>query len=153
MLSTAERDVVTLLIVDDDRVDVRAVTRALRKKGVDNPIEVAANGREALDALRGENGRPRVAWPYIVLLDLNMPRMNGIEFLETVRKDPALSETVVFVLTTSDDDRDKVAAYRHHVAGYVVKTNAGSEFMNLVTMLQKFVVTVRFPCRAGVDAA
>lgn len=146
-------EAVTILIVDNDEVDIRAVTRALRKRHIDNPIAVAGNGAEALAMLRGEPTARPVAWPYIVLLDLNMPRMSGIEFLKALRDDPALTGTEVFALSTSDDDRDKVAAYRHQVAGYILKTNAGTDFVDLVTMLGKFVVTVRFPERPQRKAA
>lgn len=135
---------VTILIVDDDQVDVRAVTRALRKHRIDNPIDVAANGVEAMDLLKGANGIKPIAWPYIILLDLNMPRMNGLEFLEQVRSDESLHDTVIFVLTTSDDDRDKAKAYEQHIAGYVVKSTVGKDFINLVSMIEKFVLTVSF---------
>ncbi len=135
---------ITILIVDDDQIDVRAVTRALRKHRIDNPVEVASNGLDALNLLRGESSTSQLDWPYIILLDLNMPRMNGLEFLEEVRKDKTLHDTVVFVLTTSDDDRDKAKAYERHIAGYIVKSNVGKDFINLVTMIEKFVLTVRF---------
>ncbi len=135
---------VTILLVDDDQVDVRGVTRALRKKGVDNPIVVARNGLEALDLLRGQNGQEKLQKPYLVLLDINMPQMNGLELLETLRSDRNLSETIVFILTTSDDERDKLAAYTHHVAGYILKERAGADFIDLVTMLEHFMITVRF---------
>ena len=140
-----ENDVVTILIVDDDQVDVRAITRALRRECIDNPIEAVGNGQEALELLRGENGKAPLSWPYIILLDLNMPRMNGLEFLEVIRNDPALSSSIVFILSTSNEDRDKTAAYKKNVAGYIVKSSVGKDFMNLVSMLEKFVITVRFP--------
>lgn len=141
----AHHEVVSILVVDDDEIDARAVTRALRQACVDNPIVVARNGLEALDRLRGTDAQEPLGWPYIVLLDLNMPRMNGLEFLDALRNDPDLAHVVVFVLTTSDDDRDKVEAYRRNVAGYVLKTTVGSDFLSLVAMLERFVVTVRFP--------
>lgn len=146
MIKTAESSTraVTLLLVDDDQVDVRGVTRALRKKGVDNPIVVAKNGLEALDLLRGENNQEKLQKPYLVLLDINMPQMNGLEFLETLRNDQNLSDTIVFILTTSDDERDKFTAYAHHVAGYILKERAGADFIDLVTMLEHFMITVRF---------
>jgi CheY-like chemotaxis protein len=134
----------TIVVVDDDEVDVRSITRSLRKRGIDNPIAVAGNGLEALDLLRGIGVRP-AAWPYVVLLDINMPGMNGIEFLETIRADLNLRSTVVFVLTTSDDQRDMLAAYENQVAGYIVKTDAGKDFIEVVSMLEQFSLTVRFP--------
>ncbi len=133
----------TIVIVDDDDVSVRAIKRALRKHGVTNPIAVARDGVDALELLRGER-EDSLEWPYLVLLDINMPRMNGIEFLEATRKDPELTDTVVFVLTTSDDDRDMMAAYKHHIAGYLLKSRAGNDFVNLVAMLENFSITVTF---------
>ena len=94
---------VTLLLVEDDAVDAEAIQRAFRQQRIANPFVVVRDGVEALAALRGERG-PLVPHPFLVLLDVNMPRMNGIEFLEALRADPVLSRTVVFVLTTSDRD-------------------------------------------------
>lgn len=134
----------TILIVDDDDVDVRAITRSLRRHNITNPIRVAGNGIEALALLRdGEDGG--VAWPFVVLLDLNMPRMDGHGFLDQIRSDPALAGTVVFVLTTSTHQDDIARAYGHHVAGYVVKDDAGKDFVHLVSMIEEFSLVVRFP--------
>jgi CheY-like chemotaxis protein len=138
----------TIVVVDDDEVDVRSITRSLRKRGIDNPIALAGNGLQALDLLRGI-GSQQVAWPYVVLLDINMPGMNGIEFLEAIRADSELRRTVVFVLTTSDDQRDMLAAYENLVAGYIVKTDAGKDFIEVVSMLEQFSLTVRFPDPGG----
>lgn len=136
---------ITLLLVEDDEADIMAMRRALASLRVNNPVVVAYNGLEALEHLRGENGREHVRPPCIVLLDLNMPRMGGIEFLEELRKDEALASTVVFVLTTSADDADKVSAYGHHVAGYVVKSDSGTTFMESVKMLQFYWTLMELP--------
>lgn len=135
---------VDILLVEDDEVDARAVERAFRKQKIGNPITVACDGVEALEFLRGQNGKslPR---PYIILLDLNMPRMNGIEFLKELRDDENLRTSVVFVLTTSNDDRDKTAAYEQVVAGYIVKSEAGKDFLELVQMLERFTIIVKLP--------
>lgn len=133
----------TILVVDDDRVDRRRVERSIRKRGIANPIVEARDGFEALEYLTG-----RIAglnWPYLVLLDINMPRMSGLELLDRLRSDDSLCDIVVFVLTTSDDERDLARAYAHQIAGYVVKADAGADFLNLVAMLEKFTLTVRFP--------
>lgn len=95
--------------------------------------------------LRGQGGQARFPRPYLILLDLNMPRMNGIEFLEEVRKDADLRDSIIFVLTTSDDDRDKVAAYDKNVAGYIVKAKAGEDFLKLIEMLDNYLTFVEFP--------
>ena len=89
---------VTVLLVDDDDVDVMALQRMFKKQKIANPVRVASDGREALDILRGDNGAKQIAWPYLILLDLNMPRMNGIELLDEIRSDPTLASSLVFVL-------------------------------------------------------
>ena len=131
----ADQKLINILLVEDDVVDVKNVERALRKNNVANPLFVAANGLEALDMLRkGTVPGPR----RLVLLDLNMPKMNGIEFLQEVRKDPELTSLTVIVLTTSNDDRDKVAAYSLHVAGYLLKPVTFSSFVELMATLNKY---------------
>ena len=135
---------VTLLLVEDDAVDAEAIRRAFRQHRIANPFVVVRDGVEALAALRGEDGL-EVEHPYVVLLDINMPRMNGLEFLEALRADPALHRTVVFVLTTSDRDEDKVAAYEHHVAGYILKSRAGEDFLEVVRLLKVYWRLVELP--------
>jgi CheY-like chemotaxis protein len=130
-----DEKLINILLVEDDIVDVKNVERALRKNNVANPLFVAANGLEALDMLRkGTVPGPR----RMVLLDLNMPKMNGIEFLHEIRKDPQLSSLTVIVLTTSNDDRDKVAAYELHVAGYLLKPVTFASFVELMAALNKY---------------
>lgn len=143
-MSPAYQDV-TILIVDDDQVDLRAVRRGLTKNKIANPVREASDGQQALDMLRGVNGQVRVPRPYLILLDLNMPRMNGIRFLEEIRRDPELTDSIVFVLTTSNADQDRIDSYKHHVAGYIVKSDAGMEFLKLIQLLERFVLVVQFP--------
>lgn len=138
---------VNILLVDDDKVDVLAVRDALESSKIANPVRVASDGVEALEILRGENGRQRLEYPYVVLLDLNMPRMNGIEFLKELRADERIQGTVVFVLTTSSADTDMIAAYKHHIAGYMVKSEVGRDFIHLIQLLKDFQISVRFPER------
>lgn len=136
---------VQLLIVDDDEVDVRAVQRGLVKLQIANPIVVACDGQEALDLLRGTNGQPALKGPLLIVLDLNMPRMNGLEFLKLVREDAALASSVIFVLTTSNNDEERAAAYRHHVAGYILKRDAGPGFAHLAQLIERYLTLVQFP--------
>ncbi len=133
---------VTILLVDDDDVDVMGVERALKKLKIVNPIVRARNGIEGLALLRDPQAVKR---PYIVLLDLNMPRMNGQEMLAELRNDPALSSAVVFVLTTSKADEDKVAAYQQHVAGYIIKSQVGDGFLRVMEMLDHYWRVVELP--------
>jgi len=129
---------VNILLVEDDEVDIMNVQRAFKKNHVTNPLHIANNGVEALAMLRG-NGVPAITpQPKIILLDLNMPKMNGIEFLTELRSDPKLKALSVFVLTTSDDDRDKVAAYNLNVAGYILKPVGWSEFTDAISTLNLY---------------
>ena len=137
-----ETKVVNVLLVEDDEVDVMNVKRAFEKARIANPLHVARDGMEALELLRRDGEIPR---PVIVLLDLNMPRMNGIEFLGKIREDEELRELIVFVLTTSKADEDMTAAYQKNVAGYIVKANLGGSFLEVVTMLDHYWRVIEFP--------
>ncbi|MGD8452832.1 MAG: response regulator [Phycisphaerae bacterium] len=139
-------DTVTVLLVEDDDVDRRVVHRAFAQRGLANPIVDASDGTEALETLRGEHGRGPLPRPYLVLLDLNMPGMNGMAFLEEIRRDDELKDVVVFVLTASRDEQDRVQAHRLNVAGYMVKADVGTEFIKTVEMLDRYWRVVEFPC-------
>jgi CheY-like chemotaxis protein len=136
---------VTLLLVDDDDGDARSVQRAFASARIVNPIVRAIDGIDALDILRGSNGRTKLPPPYLLLVDLNMPRMNGIELVDALRQDPDLHSCIVFVLTTSRRDEDKVAAYDLNVAGYIVKEHAGQDFQRLIDMMQCYWRVVELP--------
>lgn len=143
-MNQPKRDV-SLLMVEDDDLDATAITRAFKKLKLTNPLVRAKDGVEALEYLRGENGRTKIARPYMILLDLNMPRMDGIEFLAELRKDPRLSNNVIIVLTTSAADKDKVAAYDNHVAGYVIKSDLGSSFLEVIQLIDCYWRIVSLP--------
>jgi CheY-like chemotaxis protein len=131
-----------ILLVEDDEVDVLNVRRAFQKNRITNPLFVAANGVEALEQLRnGSIPRDR----RIILLDLNMPQMNGIEFLRELRRDPGLNMTPVIVLTTSNDDRDRIEAYNLNVAGYLLKPVTFSNFCEVMAALNKYWALVELP--------
>lgn len=134
--------VLNILLVEDDEVDVMNVRRAFERNNVSNPLFVAGNGLEALEMLRGDR-IPRER--RLILLDLNMPKMNGIEFLETLRADPELASTPVVVLTTSNDDQDKIDAYNFNVAGYLLKPVTFSNFCERMATLDKYWTLVEMP--------
>lgn len=136
---------VTILLVEDDRVDRMAIRRAFRDLKIANPVIEASDGIEALQRLRGENGFEKVASPCLMLLDLNMPRMGGIELLEVIRSDPALHRMIIFVMTTSSAEEDLLQAYDKNVAGYVVKHRVGQDFMEAISMLEMYWRVVQFP--------
>jgi CheY-like chemotaxis protein len=131
-----------ILLVDDDEVDVMNVQRAFKKNNILNPLFVAGNGVEALELLRSKDF-PREH--RLVLLDLAMPRMNGVEFLRALRADPELRPIPVVVLTTSRDERDRVEAYDLNVAGYLVKPVGFSDFADLMATLNKYWTLVELP--------
>jgi CheY-like chemotaxis protein len=131
-----------ILLIEDDQVDVMNVKRAFDKNRIANPLHTAGDGIEALEMLRN-NKVPRDR--RIILLDLNMPRMNGIEFLRELRSDPDLHLTPVVVLTTSDDERDKIDAYNLNVAGYLLKPVTFINFVEVMATLNKYWTLVELP--------
>jgi len=136
-----ERDL-NILLVEDDEVDVMNVRRAFERNHMTSGLHVAGNGIEALEMLR--SGRiPRER--RLILLDLNMPKMNGIEFLEELRSDTDLSSTPVVVLTTSNDDQDKIDAFHLNVAGYLLKPVTFSAFCDKMATLDKYWSLVEMP--------
>jgi len=134
-----------ILLIDDDDVAVEAVHRSLRKVGMTPAIVNAEDGAEALEILRGSDPVRRIAKPFVVLLDLNMPRMDGFEFLAEIRADSVLHDTVVFVLTTSDREIDRSRAYHKNVAGYMVKSYVGPQFSKLAQLMMSYQNTVCLP--------
>lgn len=141
-MSQANEKMLNILLVEDDEVDVMNVRRAFKKNNICNPLWVAGNGLDGLEMLRsGDMPRDR----RLVLLDLNMPRMNGIEFLRELRADPELRSVPVVVLTTSDDERDRVEAYNLNVAGYILKPVTLMNFVEAMATLNKYWSLVELP--------
>lgn len=130
-----------MLLAEDDEVDIMNVRRAFRKNNISNPLHVARNGLEALWMLRGnkeQNIEKLCPTPKIILLDLNMPRMNGLEFLKEIRNDEELRTLSVFVMTTSDEESDKFAAYNMNVAGYIIKPLSFQRFVSAISILNHY---------------
>lgn len=136
---------VNILLVDDDDVAAESVVRSLRKNTIDFPITLARDGIEALEILRSSHADLSIEKPYLILLDLNMPRMDGFEFLQEIRSDKKLHDSIVFVLTTSDFDSDKTRAYNENIAGYMVKSAVGPQFAKLAALLDNYRSTVALP--------
>lgn len=137
----SERDV-TILLVDDDDVAVMSIERALRKQNLSNPLVRAHDGVEGLSILRKlvEAGKRLV-----VLLDINMPIMDGIEMLGKLRQEPSSAQAIVFMLTTSSSPEDKAQSYAKNVAGYIVKNKLDNGFINLIAMLRSYLGVVEVP--------
>lgn len=131
-----------ILVVEDDDVDAMNVRRAFEKGRITNPLYFARDGVEALEMLRAGKvpGDRR-----LILLDINMPRMTGLEMLKELRADPELSATPVVMLTTSNDERDRFAAFGMHVAGYLLKPVTFLNFVELMTTLHRYWTLVEMP--------
>ena len=123
-----------ILLVEDDEVDIMNVQRSFRKNKVKHRLRIANNGLQALDML-GELAAPL---PQVILLDINMPRMGGLEFLRELRSDPRLHSIAVFIMSTSDNPIDKETAYRYNVAGYIVKPLSAEKFNQAISRLVAF---------------
>jgi CheY-like chemotaxis protein len=124
-----------MLLVEDDRVDIMTVQRALKEIKVSNPLYVARTGVEALGMLRGDGYPVIEPRPSLILLDLNLPKMGGIEFLKELRADPVLRPMRVIVLTSSDEPSDQAAAFEYEVDDYVVKPHSFDEFSNAMSII------------------
>jgi CheY-like chemotaxis protein len=134
-----------ILLVEDDDGDAKAVERAFRNSAIANPILRAIDGIEALEMIRGDNGKIKPPQPYLLLVDLNMPRMGGIALVKALREDASQRHAVVFMLTTSKREEDKIAAYNLNVAGYILKETAGQDFLNLVRLMDCYWRIVELP--------
>ena len=131
----------TILLVEDDKVDVMTVKRAFRDLNLTNPLAVARNGEEALTYLRN----PDNELPCIILLDLNMPKMNGVEFLTWIKQDPSLMAIPVIVLTTSHEEQDKLESFSHGVAGYMLKPVDYKQFVEVVRAIDRYWTVSELP--------
>ncbi|GEO04634.1 two-component system response regulator [Adhaeribacter aerolatus] len=129
-----EEKLINILLVEDDEVDIMNVQRAFRKNNINNPLFIARNGLEALEMLRGD----KIPKPHVIILDINMPKMNGLEFLQEMRSDENLKRISVFVMTTSNEDSDKINAYNLNVAGYILKPLSFEKFISSMSTLNSY---------------
>ena len=143
---------VNILLVEDDNIDAKAFLRAMKKLKISNPVTVARDGVEGWELLKGE-GEVKIERPNLVIVDINMPRMNGIELVRKIRADSDLSNMIIFVLTTSNDDQDKFDAYDLHVAGYMLKSDMGRSFMGAVGLVEQYWRVVEFPKVGAITTA
>jgi CheY-like chemotaxis protein len=130
-----------VLLVEDDSVDALTVKRAFKELKILNPLVRRTNGEEALEYLRDESNEK----PCLILLDLNMPKMNGTEFLKVVKIDDVLKKIPVVVLTTSKEERDVVESFKLSVAGYVVKPVDYKKFVETIRMIDLYWTLSKLP--------
>ncbi|MBN9226552.1 MULTISPECIES: response regulator [Legionella] len=136
------------MLIDDDAIDIKDMQRTFKKNNIDNPLHVATNGLEALNKLLGQNGEKKIhPTPKIIILDINMPKMNGIEFIKNVRANKNLRSMLIFILTTSNSEKDKIDAYNLNVAGYIVKPFQISRFMEIISSLHHYWNLLEFPSK------
>jgi CheY-like chemotaxis protein len=142
------RDSRPVLLVEDDTIDAMTVRRAFRDLKVANPLVHAVNGEEALTHLRDEANDK----PCLILLDLNMPKMNGMEFLTVAKVDPVLKKIPVVVLTTSSEERDVVESFRLSVAGYIIKPVDYRNFVEAIRTINLYWTLSEMPDKNTEDA-
>jgi CheY-like chemotaxis protein len=131
----------SILLVEDDVVDMMSVKRALKDIKVTNPLVHVENGEEALEYLRSHENEQ----PAIILLDLNMPKMNGHEFLNIMKKDDSLKRIPVIVLTTSQGELDKVQSFDLGVAGYMIKPVDYQQFVEVMRTIRLYWTLSELP--------
>lgn len=130
-----------ILLIEDDRVDILTIMRGLKALGINRSIEVMQNGEEALDYLLSQLNN----LPNLILLDLNMPKMNGIEFLKKAKKHEVIKKIPIVVLTTSDEEADKKACFKYGVAGYMIKPIDNDEFVTILSTINKYWTISKTP--------
>ncbi|GAM65793.1 two-component response regulator [Vibrio ishigakensis] len=140
---------VKIVLVDDDYVDTECVKRSLKKLEVPNPLLVAKDGLEALEMLYDEDGKLRSDGPFFMLLDINMPRLNGLELLEELKSRGDLNKFVVFILTSSSLEEDIAKAYTYNIVGYIIKKNAGNSFIDAVELAKNYLNIIEFKPKEG----
>ena len=123
-----------IMLVEDDEVDTMTVKRALRDLKVENELVVASNGEKGVEYLENEENE----LPCFILLDLNMPRMNGIEFLKVIKANDRLKAIPIIVLTTSNEERDKIDSFKLSVAGYMIKPVDYKQFVEVIKEIQVY---------------
>jgi CheY-like chemotaxis protein len=130
-----------VLLVEDDSVDAMTIKRSLQDLESKTMLVRSTNGEEALEYLRN----PDNEMPCIILLDLNMPKMNGIEFLKIVKTDNRLKKIPVIVLTTSKEDSDIIESFELSVAGYMIKPVDYRQFVEAMRTLHSYWILSRLP--------
>lgn len=133
---------IEILLVEDSEPDIQLTCEAFSEAGIVNRLHVARDGVEALELLRHTPGRPAIPRPDVILLDINMPRMNGLEMLDELKRDPVLMTIPVIMLTTSHAEEDILRSYQAHAASYVVKPVDFERFYEAIRALGRYMLTI-----------
>lgn len=137
---------VPILLVEDDETDVQLIQRAFIQNQLMNHLDVARDGIDALEKLRGTNGQIKLhPFPRVIMLDIDMPRMNGIEFLRELRADPLFHHLIVFMFTSSDHEKDIVSTYNLNVSGYIKKPVDFADMSKTILELNNFWSQLLYP--------
>ncbi len=136
-----QQDLKPVLLVEDDTVDAMAVKKAFEHLHIENKLAIVTNGEEALEYLKNKNN----AKPQIILLDLNMPRMNGIEFMKIAKSDDQLKKIPVVILTTSKAEQDRVITFHLGAAGYIMKPMDHKDFIEMMEKIHQYWELTLFP--------
>ena len=143
-------DPVEILLVEDNPGDVRLTREAFKELRITNELHVITDGTQALDFMHGRNEDESSPAVDLVLLDLNLPKVDGIEVLKEIKTDPVLKRTPVIVLTSSAAEDDIVRSYENYTNAYITKPVAPDQFVDVIQSLEEFWFTiVRSPPPAG----
>tara|TARA_B110000091_G_C13796017_1_gene467863 strand:- start:628 stop:1056 length:429 start_codon:yes stop_codon:yes gene_type:complete len=140
-MKKSSRNKVTLFLIEDDDIDAMSITREFKRRKILNPIIRAKDGVEAFELLSSG----KISRPFIILLDLQMPRMNGLEFLTKLRANSDYKNSVVFILSTSQDENDIFNSYKSNVAGYFIKDEVDDAFISIVDVFDSYRNVVHLP--------
>jgi DNA-binding NarL/FixJ family response regulator len=140
-MSKTNSQEVSLFLIEDDDIDAMSIKREFNRRKMVNPIIRAKDGVEAFEFLTVE----KINRPFVILLDLQMPRMNGLEFLTKLRADSHYKNSVVFVFTTSQNEQDIFKSYELNIAGYFIKDEVGEGLINIVDILDSYWKVVHLP--------
>jgi CheY-like chemotaxis protein len=132
-------------LVEEDDVDVKVLLRGFQRQGCPPKVTVVHDGLEALEALRGREGQNPPRRPHLIITDLNLPRMNGLQRIQALHQDRLLRRSIIFVLSSSALDVDTAAAYNQHIAGYLLKSNLKEQAAGLLKLIESYRELVAFP--------
>jgi CheY-like chemotaxis protein len=138
----AEMEMINILLVEDNPGDIRLTQEAFKEGMLRNNLHVVMDGEAAMDFLQGKGEYKDSPRPDLVLLDLNLPKMNGREVLTAIKKDPDLKRIPVVVLTTSQDEQDIVESYKQFASSYIVKPVSMEKFINVVASFKQYWLSV-----------